>query len=81
MTRPGKGWRRAVTTHCPHGHEYTPENTLLNGDGWRYCRTCNREAAKLNQRARRMGVFGHVSCCEADSVPVSGSRPFHGEAA
>jgi hypothetical protein len=29
-------------THCDHGHEYTPENTLLRPDGARACRTCRR---------------------------------------
>jgi len=46
MTRAGKNWRRAATTHCCRGHAYTPENTLLNGEGWRYCRECNRAAAR-----------------------------------
>ena len=32
--------KRALT-HCPHGHEYTPENTYLsNGGRWRKCRAC-----------------------------------------
>lgn len=30
-------------THCPHGHEYTPENTRINEKGRRCCRTCLRE--------------------------------------
>lgn len=29
-------------THCPKGHEYTPENTRV-GNGKRYCRQCDRE--------------------------------------
>ncbi len=33
-------------THCPHGHEYTPENTYITqgGDGrpFRKCRECSR---------------------------------------
>lgn len=35
--------RRATSliTACPAGHAYTPENTLLNGAGRRYCRECN----------------------------------------
>lgn len=28
-------------THCPHGHEYTPENTKLHRGG-RWCRECHR---------------------------------------
>lgn len=27
-------------THCPHGHEYTPENTYIGGNGGRNCRAC-----------------------------------------
>jgi hypothetical protein len=34
----------AARTHCPHGHEYKPENTYLSKkDGTRICRACNRE--------------------------------------
>lgn len=36
-------WTRLVT-HCPQGHEYTPENTYV----WRNmrdCRACNRKVA------------------------------------
>lgn len=29
-------------THCPKGHEYTPENTCVVA-GKRHCRTCQRE--------------------------------------
>lgn len=30
-------------THCPHGHEYTPENTYIYpSSGHRKCRTCIR---------------------------------------
>jgi hypothetical protein len=29
-------------THCPSGHEYTPENTYRYKKGERMCRTCNR---------------------------------------
>lgn len=28
-------------THCPRGHEYTPENTYW-GTGWRSCLACRR---------------------------------------
>lgn len=35
------GNRRAGNTHCPHGHEYTPENTKTY-NGCRKCLACNR---------------------------------------
>lgn len=38
--------RGKIITHCPHGHEYTSENTYIreNPKGWasRKCRTCAR---------------------------------------
>lgn len=38
--------RYAAITHCPYGHEYTPENThvylLPNGYPNRHCRECGR---------------------------------------
>ena len=45
--------RNSRKTHCPQGHEYTPENTYYHrngGDGHtrRRCRTCER----ARQRAR-----------------------------
>lgn len=33
----------ATKTHCPFGHEYTPDNTYLKPSGSRECRTCRRE--------------------------------------
>jgi hypothetical protein len=35
----------ARKTHCKRGHEFTAENTRLNG-GSRVCRTCTREWAQ-----------------------------------
>ncbi len=32
----------AQRTHCPHGHQYTPENTYIQPKGSRACRTCRR---------------------------------------
>jgi hypothetical protein len=42
---------RVPPTHCPHGHEYTPENTHFSSSG-RQCRTCGREKAR-ERRARK----------------------------
>ena len=38
-----KRMRGQQRTHCPHGHEFTPENTYLaHGRGHRQCKTCHR---------------------------------------
>lgn len=34
---------RRVWTHCPQGHEYTPENLKPNGPGKVTCRRCSQE--------------------------------------
>lgn len=42
-------------THCPNGHEYTFDNTMIhNKNGGRQCRICNNErnkAARLDMKA------------------------------
>lgn len=43
MTAKGHGicGQRKYATHCKHGHEFTPENTLMHNNGrWRQCKTC-----------------------------------------
>jgi hypothetical protein len=49
----GQTAREIAKTHCPQGHEYTPENTYR--PKWRnvrICRTCKREWNRVD-RARR----------------------------
>ena len=36
------GAHQREKTSCPAGHEYTPENTLIERTGRRRCRTCKR---------------------------------------
>ena len=37
---------RALRTHCPSGHEFTPANTYTQPNGWRRCRECKRRYRK-----------------------------------
>ncbi len=48
VTHPGIGIGgvEKLKTHCPHGHEYTPENTFKDNRNTRRCRSCK------NQRRR-----------------------------
>lgn len=34
---------KKARTHCAHGHEFTPENTIVERDGSRKCRACCNE--------------------------------------
>jgi hypothetical protein len=43
-------------THCPHGHEYTKENTYLSKSGSRHCRQCH----KLRESARQRAIKGRA---------------------
>ncbi len=43
----------ARKTHCPRGHEYTPENTYIQpSNGSRICRTCREDVFKPRARER-----------------------------
>lgn len=46
----------ALITHCPHGHEYTPENTRLvttKTGVARHCRACNRVRSLAHYYAKK----------------------------
>lgn len=45
-------------THCAHGHEYTPENTVIDGRG-RKCLACRRERDRT--RVRPAGYWKAVN--------------------
>jgi len=46
ITRHGRN-RNALKTHCPKGHEYTPENTVVKpSEGRRRCKACLTVAAR-----------------------------------
>jgi hypothetical protein len=43
---------RSLQTHCKHGHEFTPDNTICRAKNRRGCRACGIEDARA-YRARR----------------------------
>jgi hypothetical protein len=46
VARGRSGVRQAARTHCPAGHPYDDENTYLNPQGRRNCRTCQRASRR-----------------------------------
>ena len=44
--------RMRAKTHCPQGHEYSPENTYRYGPR-RHCKTCILESGRLRHLARK----------------------------
>ena len=43
-------FRSRTSTHCAHGHAWTPENTAVNKrSGGRICRACARAATRRYQ--------------------------------
>lgn len=42
----------AAKTHCPKGHEYTPDNTIIAGTG-RRCRVCMRAVTRRSYYAKQ----------------------------
>jgi len=43
----------ARKTHCKRNHEFTPENTYIDPNGYRQCRSCNRERNTEGRRINR----------------------------
>jgi hypothetical protein len=60
----GPNWNR-IKTHCPQGHEYTPENTSV----WknrRSCKACNRAAYHRGKKRTPTCVM-----CGAEGVELT----------
>ncbi len=48
---------RQGKTHCPYGHEYTVENSIVHSNGALTCRTCRNERDRF-RRANKIGLRG-----------------------
>jgi hypothetical protein len=44
----GSPIQKRAQTHCTHGHEFTPENTVVRPNGTRNCRTCKNERRRVS---------------------------------
>lgn len=53
---------RRAWTHCSRGHEYTPENTRVNSEGERECRTCQREKMRAIRAANYVPPVPKTHC-------------------
>lgn len=51
-----RGVGHGKETHCPHGHEYSTENTYRDRKNRRYCRACRRQRDPDIEQ-RRKGVL------------------------
>lgn len=76
-TRQDHGNRRK--THCPHGHEYTTENTRITKDNKRVCRACSKKrvASSLTDAASDGAAptqDGALSVGAAGETPISGQK-------
>ena len=65
--RHGTTWQLNVT-ECPQGHEYTPENTMINKKGSRVCLICKRERG-LEQYYAKKATGKQVWVPSADLPP------------
>jgi hypothetical protein len=81
-TRPGMGGYQRAKTHCPKGHEYTPENTIYKGgeNKYRTCRTCAKvwwtaQNAKKEPGAPRIETSSCRVCGKTFSFQVKTRHP------
>ncbi|RZJ86864.1 MAG: HNH endonuclease [Hymenobacter sp.] len=50
---------RQGCAQCIHGHDYTPENTYIDGRGNRGCKECRKAAWQRHERRKRESTIGN----------------------
>ena len=65
--------RGTAQTHCIHGHEFTPENTILRkgGNGRRDCRTCQQAQVRRAGARKRAAAGAKPSGRSTMTCPVT----------
>lgn len=59
IRRGDTGQNNATKTHCPYGHEFTPENTyVIPATGGRTCRSCARRRRSEYEERRQLARAG-----------------------
>lgn len=53
LRRSAAGWNTRARTHCPQGHPYDVENTLINSAGSRVCAACRREISRRHKAKKK----------------------------
>ncbi len=47
-----RGLQGVLTTHCPRGHAYSPENLIARPAGKRDCKICHRDRMRVRHHGR-----------------------------
>jgi len=58
----------AAKTHCPKGHEYTPENTRIHTGGRRQCIACSRAYDRARYAKQPRGSYYAKKRKEAENA-------------
>jgi hypothetical protein len=59
-----KGINNKNKTHCPQGHPYDEENTIIDGAS-RKCRICKRSKAQARYRAQKLAAADRLAELQA----------------
>ena len=61
-------------THCHAGHEYTPENTRVDGRGQRVCKTCEVLRGRARRERQKEVRESGGLCCGSVELGVAQGR-------